>query len=494
MPIHPQNRLRNSFAEVVKQQAAELVALSQEALTDPATREALDFELERIAGTAASLGLPVIERAARAAQGAASDASLLDRIARLAEACRRLEGISPIFRPVIVIGLSGVRADDLAVDLRAAADLGEALALAEAEEPAAFVVAHDQQDGLRQRLSGALRAVPIFVVGPEGDLAARVRASARGAVGYLGAPARLDRVLDHVRARSGPLDEAPRRVLVLDRDPEAARSLISMLGAGLEALAWSDPATVLQALDRHRPDLFLMSNDLGALDPAALILALRSHDLHGSMAILVLADRQDEGRLSLVTAVDDLILRPVDPDRLRSQLHARLRQQRMLDGERVVDRLTGLYSRRALLRAADREIGLCRRTGQLLSVVLLDVDSMGELNRRVGSATGDAVLAGLGRLLARTFRETDVLGRVGGDSFGVLLPACSAHNARRRVEAMRGALRELAAEHGAGEVDVSVGVADTTLDISGVMARADRALLQARADGGGRTLISAAED
>lgn len=490
MTINPQNRLRNSFSEVVKRQAAELVELAREALQDSASRDALTFELERISGTASSLGLRQVERAARSALAAGDDESLLRRIDQLVEVCRSLEGISPLFRPIIVIGLAGVKADDLAVDLRAAADVDEALGIAEAEDPGAFVVPHDRLEVLRQRLGGPLRAVPIFVVGPAGDLQRRLHAVSLGAAGYLGAPARLDRVLDHVRMRCVALDEPPRRVLVVEADPLIGAQTVELLsGPDCDAIRIASVEGILLALDRHRPDLLLLSTNPGSMDPVSITRMIQSHDVHGGVAVLLLADAEELHRLALVAGADDILVKPADPSILRTRVLDRLRRQRQLDGERVVDRLTGVLSRRAVLRAADREIGLCRRTGQLLSVVLIDVDSMSDLNSRLSAAVGDAVLSGIARILTRTFRETDILGRVGGDSFGALLPACAAADARRRVDSMRESLAILGGELLCPELEISVGIADTTLNISDVMARADRALLQARSDGGGRTIL-----
>lgn len=488
MTLNPQNRLRNSFSEVVKRQAAELVELAREALRDPATRDALEYELSRISGTASSLGLGQVERAAEAALAAADDASLLARIDQLVEVCRGLEGISPIFRPIIVIGLSGVKADDLAVDLRAAADIGEALGLAESEDPGAFVVPHDRLEQLQQRMSGSMRTVPIFVVGPAGDLQRRIAAVNQGAAGYLSAPARLDRVLDHVRTRCSIAGQPAPRVLVMDRDRAAGVAIAGQLqGSDCIASHIETADALLSALDGFRPELVLLSTTPDTVDCVTLTRVIQSHDTHGSVAVMLLAEASEQDRLTLVAGADDILVKPVDPNLLRTRVMDRLRRQRQVDAERVVDRLTGLSSRRALLRAADREIGLCRRSGQVLSVVLLDVDSMSDLNRRHSPAVGDQVLAGVGRILSRTFRETDLVGRVGGDSFGALLPACLANDALRRVESVREKIGMLGVELGCPELDVSVGIADTTPGISEVMARADRCLLQARSDGGGRS-------
>lgn len=490
MTINPHNRLRNSFAEVVKRQAGELAELARDARHDPDVREALCFELERIAGTAASLGLSPIERAARAALATTEAEPFLDLVLHLVEACRSLEGVTPLFRPIVVIGLTRVKADDLAVDLRAAADVAEALALADAEDPGAFVVPWDRLTALQERLSGALKAVPVFVVGPPADLDLRLQAARAGAVGYLGAPVRLDRVLDVVRARAEDVDPPPFRILVFEPDEAAAEHILSALeGPGRKVWGVRSTAELLTTLDRNRPELVLVAASGLDVDLADVAAVLHSHDVHAGLPLLVMAHDHELERISMVASADDVVRRPISAGALRVRVLGRLRRHRAAEASRVVDRMTGLLSRRSLLRAADREIGLVRRTGRPLSVVLVDVDSMGDLNQRGGLAVGDEVLVGMARLLGRTFRETDLVGRVGGDSFCALLPACGTADAVRRIESMRAGLHELGRELGLSDIDVSVGVADTTESIGDVLARADRALLQARNDGGGRTRI-----
>jgi len=490
MTINPHTRLRNSFAEVVKRQAGELVDLARDARTDPAVREALCFELDRIAGTAASLGLSPIERAARAALAADDDEHFLELVQRLVDASRALEGIAPLFRPIVVIGLTKVRAEDLAVELRPAADVGEALALAEAEDPGAFVVPHNLLEALQARLFGALKAVPLFVVGPPGDLDARLAAVRGGAVAYLGAPVRLDHALDQVRARPQDVDPPPSRVLLVEPDLGTSQVLLDTLsGPGRQVHVIHRMDALLGALDGIRPDLVLVASRGKDLDGADVAAVIHSHDVHGEVPVLMMVHDDDLERVALVAGAEDIVRKPVSPAQLRGRVLARLRRAREADAARVVDRLSGTLSRRALLRQADREISLARRSGQGLSVVLLDIDNMGDLNQRLGLGRGDAVLEGLGRLLRKTFRDTDIVGRVGGDSFAVLMPACHLDNARRRVEVVREGVHAFGRELDLPELDMSIGIADTSTGIVDVLARADRALLQARNDGGGRICL-----
>jgi diguanylate cyclase (GGDEF)-like protein len=88
----------------------------------------------------------------------------------------------------------------------------------------------------------------------------------------------------------------------------------------------------------------------------------------------------------------------------------------------ATDGLTGLSNRRAFFGALEREIARSSRHGSPLSLALLDVDRFKEVNDRYGHDAGDAVLRELARLLLRVVRKEDVLGRIGGEEFGVLFP------------------------------------------------------------------------
>jgi diguanylate cyclase (GGDEF)-like protein len=132
---------------------------------------------------------------------------------------------------------------------------------------------------------------------------------------------------------------------------------------------------------------------------------------------------------------------------------ARLRHERELARAATSDALTGLLSRRQLLRAlAAAEPGD--------TVVLLDVDGFKEVNDRYGHDRGDAVLEALGRTLVTAVRDHDVVGRYGGDEIVLLLRAASPEAAERRVQE----LRDLWTRVRPAAVSLSAGVAAVTAD------------------------------
>ena len=91
------------------------------------------------------------------------------------------------------------------------------------------------------------------------------------------------------------------------------------------------------------------------------------------------------------------------------------------------DALTGLANRTRFDQALDQELRMARRSGQPLSLLVMDIDHFKQLNDSQGHAAGDAALKALGRILrSRARRPRDLVARLGGDEFAVLLPETSA--------------------------------------------------------------------
>jgi diguanylate cyclase (GGDEF)-like protein/PAS domain S-box-containing protein len=151
------------------------------------------------------------------------------------------------------------------------------------------------------------------------------------------------------------------------------------------------------------------------------------------------------------------------------------------------DSLTGLLTRRRFREELDTQIALKRRYGGEGALLLLDVDRLKAINDTHGHAVGDEVLRRVGETLAKRVRSTDVVGRLAGDEFAILLPNASAAEA----DALAAALVErLSEQHiGGWGVSVSIGVAafgdgQAELDAEAILAVADGAMYRAKGRGG----------
>ncbi len=166
------------------------------------------------------------------------------------------------------------------------------------------------------------------------------------------------------------------------------------------------------------------------------------------------------------------------------QLREELRQRAEADG------LTGLASRRELLRRGDMLMALARRSGRPLSLLSIDVDGLAEVNGRHGSELGDEVLRAVAARLRDALRATDAVGRMEGGHFAVVMPDTPLEGARAAAERARSAVAEDALfAPGGGErirFTVSAGVVlleagDTGAEL--FLRRADEALLAAKRAG-----------
>ena len=152
------------------------------------------------------------------------------------------------------------------------------------------------------------------------------------------------------------------------------------------------------------------------------------------------------------------------------------------------DHLTGLVNRRALFEACELELQRWRRAPRPLSLLLIDADNFKRINDDFGHATGDAVLRHLAAGLLATFRAMDVVARLGGEEFVVLLPGCDEEAATAVAQRLCDSIATQAVlvEGAAMRYTVSVGVATMDAAVDGVDAlieRADRAMYAAKAAG-----------
>jgi diguanylate cyclase (GGDEF)-like protein len=153
----------------------------------------------------------------------------------------------------------------------------------------------------------------------------------------------------------------------------------------------------------------------------------------------------------------------------------------------VTDRLTGIYNRMKLDEALAAEIQRCRRYDQALAIVLLDIDHFKRINDTYGHQAGDRALIDIAHLLSEGSRETDVVGRWGGEEFMIVLPHTDLAGAGRLAEKMR---TTIAAHEfsGIGQQTASFGVAAYRIDDqpNDLVARADAALYEAKHAGRNR--------
>ncbi|MGB1263276.1 MAG: GGDEF domain-containing protein [Cognaticolwellia sp.] len=105
-----------------------------------------------------------------------------------------------------------------------------------------------------------------------------------------------------------------------------------------------------------------------------------------------------------------------------------------------IDELTGLYNRRYFFDNANREFIRAQRHQQTLAVISIDVDHFKTINDKYGHPVGDQVLVKLAQLLIPMVRSEDILARIGGEEFSILLPDTSREKSHQAAERLRALL------------------------------------------------------
>lgn len=171
-------------------------------------------------------------------------------------------------------------------------------------------------------------------------------------------------------------------------------------------------------------------------------------------------------------------------------------QTRTLERLSRTDGLTGLLNRRSWESVLAAEFGLCQERRYASSLLLVDLDHFKRVNDTHGHPAGDAVLQAFAAMLREHFRESDPIGRYGGEEFGVVLPGATLTEARAVAERLVARVREQAALDGAAcPCTISVGVAQCELDMRDHIAwlqKADASLYSAKLGGRDRVVVGEA--
>ena len=169
----------------------------------------------------------------------------------------------------------------------------------------------------------------------------------------------------------------------------------------------------------------------------------------------------------------------------RVTLEAKLRQLS------VTDPLTEIYNRRELDRVLNQEFQQRQRYDHPFAVILLDIDHFKIINDTYGHDVGDSTLKHIANTLRDALRQTDVLGRWGGEEFLIVCPSTDIQEATRLANTLRVRIANMT-QHNAKSVTISIGVASLHNDdtqISDILKRADRALYDAKRNGRNRVEV-----
>jgi diguanylate cyclase (GGDEF)-like protein len=262
-------------------------------------------------------------------------------------------------------------------------------------------------------------------------------------------------------ARIGP---PPSNVVLVDHEPaRAARSTAALESAHIRVTSCGPSQSVSEALERGSPDVVLLSTRLANSDAFALARIIRLDPRYHLLPIVFVGSDTTAERLAALRAgADDFVSSDVEPGLLIQTVIARAARGRRIREMVHRDGLTGLLNHATLLAELEGAVDFSQRYGEPLAFVLFEIAGFKSLAERLGPRAGDEVLLHAAGVFRSNVRASDVIGRYGGEAFGMLLRGASAGGASVLAQNLHRALGEQPARTSGGEVvqlDVKVGTA-----------------------------------
>lgn len=354
----------------------------------------------------------------------------------------------------------------------------------------------DDESGLWRSLAALSEIVTLVVYSERDDFSQRLRAVRIGAEAYLLKPLDLPETISLLVRLLEQRQSAPIRVLVIEDDDLLAAHFEEVLQqAGMEARCLDEPQSLLSEVVEWQPDIVLLDLHLPDIMGDELAAMLRQQTSWVTMPIMFISAEKDRHRqaAALRRGADDFLTKPVSDETLIMSLQARVERAREMRILISRDGMTGLLRHSSFLESAAIELDRSRRQDYPVVVVMLDLDHFKHVNDTWGHTTGDMVIRALATMLRQRLRQTDIIGRYGGEEFAALLSDCVLEDAVSLVESVRQRFGELVFNPPSGEpfsCTLSAGLVSSEQDAGGdigtLIKQADQALYKAKEAGRNR--------
>jgi diguanylate cyclase (GGDEF)-like protein len=269
--------------------------------------------------------------------------------------------------------------------------------------------------------------------------------------------------------RAEDMADTPPNILLVDDDAVTIQLLARILH-GLGNLRFAtDGAEALRLAREAAPDLILLDAQMPGMGGFEVLRALKAEAALAQVPVIFVTSQREPAFevAGFEAGAVDFITKPVNAPLVIARIRAQLRVKAMADELRRIsatDALTGVANRRCFDEAIDREWRRAQRSGEPIALLLADVDHFKAYNDRYGHPAGDVCLRRIAAVLRSvSLRPADVVARVGGEEFAVILPQTPRQGAEQMARRCLAAVDALAIAHEASpvgaRVSVSLGIA-----------------------------------
>ncbi|MFP4638631.1 MAG: diguanylate cyclase [Spirochaetaceae bacterium] len=334
-------------------------------------------------------------------------------------------------------------------------------------------------------------------VSDEDNFDVRLAAVRWGGDAFFASPLEVSQLIDTIEFLASRNEAPPYHVLIVEDDPDQlSHFALTLQKAGMVTSLATDPRNVFEILVEEKPELILMDMYLPVATGVELARVIRQQEAYVGIPIVFISVETDP--LKQYRAInqggDDFIAKPVDPIALVNVVRLRAERTRRMRFFMERDSLTGLLNHSNLREKLTQELQRAERMENGLCFAMIDLDHFKTVNDTYGHLTGDRVLKSLARLLQERLRRTDLIGRYGGEEFGVILFNTSADDAAKIMGELRESFSHVRHLSGDREfyVTLSCGIADfPTYKSMGELTEAADAALYAAKEAGRNLVVTA---
>ncbi|MBP2628188.1 MAG: response regulator receiver modulated diguanylate cyclase [Firmicutes bacterium] len=339
--------------------------------------------------------------------------------------------------------------------------------------------------------------IPVIFLSRRNDIHSRLAAVKAGSDAYFLKPVRPTDLIDKLDDLTRTEEPEYCRVLIVDDDKTMADYHAALLEQnGMETLTLRDSLQILDYLSRFNPDLILLDLNMPECNGYELAKLIRQVPAYFRIPIVFLSGEKNlELQMqAMATGGDDFITKPVQCEQFIGLVKLRAERMRMLRQYMERDGLSGLYNHSVMKQHIERLFLQAVRSNHPITLAMLDLDHFKCVNDTYGHITGDLVILSIARLLEQRLRSTDVIGRMGGEEFAIIMPNTPVDCAYEVMEEIRMKFESMCYEsvNGLFHVTFSCGLAGFPIytDPASLYNSADKALYKAKSIGRNVTYIA----
>jgi len=294
------------------------------------------------------------------------------------------------------------------------------------------------------------------------------------------------------------------RILIAEDDFTSRTMLTGVLKKrGYEVVETVNGVAAWDALRQtDAPRLVILDWMMPEMDGLEVLGRVRAVQTERPPYVIILTARDETSDIvaGLDAGANDYLAKPFDPGELIARVQvgrrmvamqeALIQSKQALEHQATHDSLTGMLNRRAIYDHLRKELSHAERHGDGLAVGMCDIDHFKQINDTYGHQAGDDVLSGLAQILRENLREYDLVGRVGGEEFLLIMPKKAGTDPVPLFVRLckRVAESKIMTRSGELSITVSIGVAceETGTPVDQILKEADAALYRAKHEGRNR--------